>query len=78
VCRLCYGSPVAAIRVVYEPDPNGPGYRKTGEYYLMDDDDNRVTDELRCRECGMEAIQIHLMSSADIGSKPKGRRVCVG
>ena len=33
-CRLCYGHPIAAIQVVYEPDPHGPGFRKTGDCYL--------------------------------------------
>ena len=74
-CRLCYGHPVAAIRVMYEPDPHGPGFRKTGECCLAMDDANRITDDLRCRECGAEAVQVHLMDIVGSRSKPEGRRL---
>jgi hypothetical protein len=75
-CRLCYGHPVAAIHVMHEPDPHGPGFRKTGECYLAMDDGDRITDDLRCRECGAEAVQLHLMDIVGIGAKPAGRPVC--
>lgn len=56
-CRLCHDSPVAVVRVMHEKDPHGPGLRKTGECYLLaKDDGERLTDDLRCRECGAEAI----------------------
>ena len=75
-CRLCYGHPVAVIHVMHELDPNGPGFRKTGECYLANHDCDRITDDLRCRECGAEAVQVHLRNGG-VGPKPEGRRVCV-
>jgi hypothetical protein len=76
VCRLCYGHPIARIKVMREQDPDGPGFRKTGECYLMEGEENRVTDDLRCVACGAEALQIHLMAIVGIGPEPTGRRVC--
>ena len=75
-CRLCYGHPVAAIHVMHEPDPHGPGFRKTGECYIAIDDADRIDDDLRCRRCGAEAVQLHLMDTAGISAQPRGRRVC--
>ena len=74
-CHLCYGCPVAAVHVMYEPDPHGPGLRKTGECYLAADDEDRITDDLRCRQCGAEAVQLHLMDIAGNRPNPTGRRV---
>ena len=74
VCKLCYGHPIAAIQVMHEPDPNGPGFRKTGEGYLLEHDSDRIGDDLCCRRCGAPATQIHLITG-DHGQKPKGRRV---
>lgn len=63
-CRVCHGRPVAAaIREVYEIDPNGPGFRPTGERHLLHRDD-RLTADLRCTACGQEAPQLHLMHIA--------------
>ena len=75
VCPLCWGEPHATIRVMHERDPNGLGFRKTGDCFLIDDD-NRITDDLRCRRCGTRALQCHLMAIGGIGPKPEGRRVC--
>ena len=74
-CRLCYGHPAAMIHVMHEPDQHGPGYRKTGECYLVEGDERRVTDDLRCRQCGAQAAQIQLMMIVGIGPEPQGRRV---
>ena len=76
VCQLCFGHPVAAIHVMCEPDPKGPGYRKIGERYLSAGDERRITDDLRCWQCGAEARQTHLMTLVGIGLEPEGRRVC--
>ncbi len=78
VCQLCYGHPAAAIHVMYEPDPHGPGLRKTGECYLLEGYESRITDDLRCPQCGAPAVQLHLMTIVGIGPNPQGRRVCVG
>src|SRR5215207_7324008 len=78
VCRMCYGYPFAAIHVMYASDPNGPGLRRTGECYLVENDVERTTDDLRCRQCGAPAVQMHLMTSAEGPFKPTGRRVCIG
>ena len=75
-CRLCCGHPIAVVDVMHEPDPHGPGFRETGECYLAMDDGNQITDDLRCRECGAEALQLHVMTIVGIGPKPEGRRVC--
>ena len=75
VCRLCYGTPVAAIRVQHGADPHGPGSRKTGEYYLLADCSERVTDELRCVRCGKRAAQIHLMDGLTTSPNPGERRI---
>lgn len=75
VCRQCYGHPIAAIRIMYESDPMGPGLRRTGEYILLDAE-GRVTDDLRCRQCGAEAQQTHLISLIDVEREPAGRRIC--
>jgi hypothetical protein len=72
-CRLCYGSPVVAIHVMHEPDH--PGFRKTGECYLAVEDGDRITDDLRCRECRAAAVQIHLMSIRGAHPAPEGRLV---
>ena len=74
-CRLCYGDPLAAIHVMYEPDSKGPGLRKTGECYLVRGSEERITDDLRCRACGAEAVQLHLMTNVGV-YQPEGRRVC--
>jgi hypothetical protein len=76
ICRLCYGHPIATIEVMHERDPDGPGYRKTGDCYLMQGDERRITDDLRCLECGAEAVQLHLMTTVGTGPEPQGRRVC--
>jgi hypothetical protein len=75
VCPMCCGYPMAAVEVMHERDPHGPGFRPTGERYLAHEDEGRITDDLRCRQCGKEAFQVHLMSVVGIGPKPEGRRV---
>ena len=73
-CRLCYGHPLASILVMHDRDPDGPGFRKTGDYYLLEGED-RLSDDLRCRRCGTEAVQLHLMDIAGIPPMPQGRLV---
>jgi hypothetical protein len=74
-CRLCYGDLIAVVHVMHEPDPYGPGFRETGDCYLAMENDS-ITDDLRCRECGAEADQLQVMTIVGIGPKPEGRRVC--
>jgi hypothetical protein len=76
VCRLCYGTPIAAILIEYEDSPDRPGFHPTGRRYLDTTSEDRVTDELRCRRCGAQAKQTHLMTLVDIDPPPKGRRIC--
>jgi hypothetical protein len=75
VCQLCHGNPFVAIHIMYEA--TGSGFRPTGVRYLARDGDRRVTDDLRCRQCGAEARQTHLMTLVGVGPEPGGRRVCV-
>lgn len=75
-CPLCFGYPVAVLDIMHERDPNGPGFRKTGERFLIDETD-RITDDLRCRCCGARAQEVHLMASVGIGPLRQGRRLCV-
>ena len=74
-CRLCYGHPVAAIHVMHEPDPNGPGFRKTGDCYLAKGDEDRITDDLTCRQCSTTAVQLHLMDIVGLGALDGSRKV---
>lgn len=74
VCRTCHGRPFAAIRIMHEPDPDGPGFRKTGECFLVEGEEDRVADDLRCRACGAEAVQLHLIDIVGIGAAPTGKR----
>lgn len=76
-CRLCYGHPFAVVIVVHEPDSDGPGFRETGDCYLAEGDEDRVTDGLCCRACGARAVQAHLVTTIGTGPAPKGRRLCV-
>ena len=76
VCQLCYGHPVASIYEIHESDPNGPGYRKTGEYYLLDRDNDRISDHICCIRCGTPAVRIHLISSTE-HAWPRGKRLWV-
>jgi hypothetical protein len=75
-CQLCFGHPVVAVHVMCEPDPTRPGFRENGERYLSAGDERRITDDLRCQQCGAEARQTHLMRLVGIGAEPEGRRVC--
>lgn len=78
LCPLCHGTPMALVMIMTELDPGGPGFRDTGDAFLLDDPDSRrLTDDLRCCRCGTAAEQIHLMTPAELHSEPKGRRVCV-
>jgi hypothetical protein len=78
VCRLCHGHPFVTLYVMHEPSPNGPGVRPTGErFFVHDDDDERISDDLCCRRCGTPAQQTHLMMFVGLGPKAGGRRLCV-
>ena len=74
VCPLCHEHPVAAVRIIHERDLDGPGFRNTGECFLLDDE-RRITDDLRCSRCGAPATVIHLMEIARIGKEHLGRPV---
>jgi hypothetical protein len=71
-CRVCYGHPVATVHVMYAADRHSPGFRKTGDAYLVEGDAGRVTDGLRCRACGAEADQLHLMTIAGVDALLRG------
>lgn len=58
VCRVCWGHPFAAVHVLHVAD--GPGFRPTGERYLLAGEERRVTEDLRCRACGQAAVAIEL------------------
>jgi hypothetical protein len=72
-CRLCWGEPWPAIHIMYEDDPNKPGYRKTGERILAKDSCNRFTDDLRCVACGARGRELHIITIVGIGPPPEGR-----
>jgi hypothetical protein len=73
LCRLCYGTPVAALYVECEPDPHGPGLRDTGVVILDAGWANRVTDDLCCRACGKPAIRLIVRTHRGLGEPPAGR-----
>ena len=54
-CTLCWGWPMAVLRVEYEEDPHGPGLRRCGPPALVEGEHHRVGDDLRCRRCGAPA-----------------------
>ena len=65
-CTLCWGEPVAAVRVEWEEDPDGPGLRETGVRAVVEGHRERVTDDLRCRRCGAEARVVWLEELKDL------------
>ena len=69
VCRLCWGHPFAAVHVLHVVDVEGPGFRRTGERYLMAGEERRVTEDLRCRACGRGAVAIELMDVLSEGPR---------
>src|SRR5688500_18125474 len=71
-CTLCHGYPVAMIFVTHEPDPNGPGFRKTGQRFLAEGDHDRITDDLRCRACGRETAVAHIMWTSGVSERLPG------
>jgi hypothetical protein len=70
-CRLCYGMPMATVQAIHEEHPIGGGFRPTGERYLQDD---RVTDDLRCKGCGT-AVRVYMLMSLVGIDRPAGRRL---
>src|SRR4051812_19995235 len=76
-CPLCDGHPMAVLYDMHEPDPNGPGYRRTGECYLVTDYGSNLTDDLHCTACGAEAAQMRVIRNVRTGPVPTGRRVCL-
>ena len=64
-CPLCQGWPWAVVYEEWEPDPDGPGYRRTGRRRVKDPD--RVTDDLRCPRCGTPARKTILEVTRDWG-----------
>ena len=75
-CPLCYGHPIAFLYEIHAADPNGPGYLKTGEYFLLEDDDDRIDENACCIQCGAAAARVHLISSAEHAWR-NGKRVWV-
>ena len=73
LCRLCWGEPSPALHIMYEDDPNRPGYRKTGEIILDEDSCERFTDDLCCVACGARGRELHIITIAGIGPPPTGR-----
>jgi hypothetical protein len=75
-CGLCYGHPMAVVHLWYEPAPDGSGPRSTGQYYLDEELENRLTEDLRCQRCGTRAVkQVILTDIAGIDPPPTGRRL---
>ena len=75
VCPMCRGYPHAAIHVMCESDPNGPGMRATGERYLVSGHEERIGPDLRCLRCGEDAEQVHLISLHSLNPASRGPRV---
>jgi hypothetical protein len=64
-CTLCRGYPMAAVLTMFEADPDGPGVRLTGDFFLTDGDAERFTEDLCCRACGREAEVCSILRPAE-------------
>jgi hypothetical protein len=56
-CPLCKGHPLVIVREVWETDADGPGL---GRCDVRIEDAERFSSDLRCRLCGVSAIQVIL------------------
>ena len=54
-CPLCKGHPIVIVRKVWDPDADGPDL---GQCDVRIEDAERFTTDLRCRLCGVAAIQV--------------------
>jgi hypothetical protein len=57
-CRLCKGEPWATL---YRVEDWSSGERSAPEWFLAEEYADRLTDELRCRRCGMGVPERRLL-----------------
>lgn len=58
------------MHALHVHDADGPGFRRTGERYLLAGEERRVTDDLRCAACGRMAVVVELMDVLSEGRRP--------